>query len=284
MKAKYQHISNSSGASFQIEKYDNNRPCIHEGLHFHHDYEIVFIRNGKGKIIVEDKQMNYDDGVLIFLGPCLPHFSFSNKTYEDNYEIVIHFDEKFVQQRIKPFPEFSTLIPFIYTSKQVLIFSTEVKNKQQSLFENIIHLNPMEQLVTIFNLLCQLSTSTKHQSLIAQSIGDRYAQNKQVKEIFDFINKNYSNSVSTKDIAQHVGLTTNSFCKVFKKISNKSFIKYLNEYRIHRAAKLIEETDDNISEIAYTCGFENLSYFSKVFFQMKHYTPLEYRKNYRDKD
>lgn len=281
MKVKYQHITNQGNTSFSIEKFDNNRICSHKGLHFHHSYEIVFIKNGKGKIIVDNKSHEYENGALIFLGPCLPHFSFSNNTFDDNYEVVIHFDREFVEKRIKRIPEFSTLIPFIQKSEQVILYNPDFKEKQTAIFEAIVKLSPIEQLASIFNLLCKFSIASNYQYLLAKPLPNFYSNNKQSKVIFDFINENYSNRISTKDVAQHVNMTTNSFCKVFKKLTNKPFVTYLNEYRIHRAVELIENKEDNISEIAFQCGFENLSYFSKIFSQVKNISPRKYKKNYQ---
>ncbi|NMH89357.1 AraC family transcriptional regulator [Flavivirga algicola] len=281
MKVLYKHIPYSFENSFQVEKFDQNAPCVHHGLHYHDSYEIVFIKNGHGKIIIEGNEVNYKDGALVFLGPCIPHFSFSNNMFKDNYEIVIHFGGEFVEQRLKLFPELRDLLPLIQKSKQFLIFDPELKKKLTPRFEKITDLNGIEQLISIFSLLYELSKSTPLKKLIKEDVSNHYAQNKQVKKIFKFINENYQHKVSTKDIATHVGLTTNSFCRMFKVLTQKSFISYLNEYRIHLAMKLLEETDDNISEIVYQCGFENLSYFSKIFLQLKGCRPIEYRKNYR---
>lgn len=281
MKAIYKHIPYSFENSFQIEKFNKNNLCAHNGLHFHNSYEIVFIKNGNGKIVIEGNEVSYNDGVLVFLGPCIPHFSFSNNTFEDNYEIVIHLEDEFVEQRLKLFKEFRELLPFIHASKQFLVFSPKLKSKLAPKFEQIANDPPMVQLISIFNLLYELSKSTPQKKIIKEQVSERYAKSKQVNKIFKFINENYHHKISTKDIAMYVGLTTNSFCRMFKTLTQKSFIGYLNEYRINRALKLLEETDDNISEIVYQCGFENLSYFSRTFSQLKGQKPIEYRKNYR---
>lgn len=68
---------------------------------------------------------------------------------------------------------------------------------------------------------------------------------------------------------------------MFKKLTGDSFIAYLKDYRIQRAAILLEDTDDNTSKIMQECGFENPSYFAKVFVQIKNLQPVEYRKNFR---
>lgn len=281
LKASYQHIHYPFGKSFHIERFDTDNPCRHDGLHLHHSYEIVFIKNGKGKIIVEGKEIMYHDGVLLFLGPSIPHYSFSNRLQEDNFEIVIHFNENFVDERIRLFPEFSGMFKLIKKSKQFLIFDEAAKQCQTPLFEEICKLDEAAQVIAIFDLILKLSRSQIDRSLIKESLGERYAQNKQVEKIFDFINENYQNQISTKDVAQYIGLTTNSFCRMFKKLTERSFIAYLKEYRIHRAVKLLEETGDNISTIMYQCGFENPSYFSKVFADLKKKKPIEYREHFR---
>ncbi|WP_152537396.1 AraC family transcriptional regulator [Aquimarina pacifica] len=283
MKPSFRPVSYSFQSAFQIEKFDKKIPCTHDGLHFHNSYEIVFVKNGSGKINIEGIEFNYNNGTLIFMGPCIPHFGFSNTMFENNYEIVIHFDNVFVEQRLKLFPEFTYLLRLLHLSKRFLVFDTETKNKVAPMFENILGLTQGKQLLSIFGLLDELSLSTSKKVLIKEGVSDRYAQNKQVTKIFEFINKNYSLQVSTQDVAKHIGMTTNSFCRMFKTLTHKPFVEYLNEYRIHRGTKLLQETDDSISEIAYQCGFENHSYFSLQFCRVTGKTPINYRKEYRER-
>ncbi len=279
MNGDYQHIANQRDASFAIERFDQHRTCVHEGLHFHHSYEIVFIKNGAGKIVVDNTCRAYENGALIFLGPCLPHLGFSNDEFEDNFEMVIHFDDVFIENRLKQIPEFHALLPFIHRSKEVILFSPAFKEEQAALFEDLDTLSPLEQLASVFKILCTLAGSTDYECLLDKPLSDHSSYNQQIAAIFEFINENYSGSMSTKDAAQHLGLTTNSFCKLFKKVTHKPFITYLNEFRIHRATNLIEYTNDSISEIAFKCGFENLSYFSKVFFRVMNISPMNYKKS-----
>lgn len=279
MKAQYKHVTNQKDASYSIEKFDLNNPCIHDGLHFHNSYEIVFIKKGKGKIIVDNSNSEYENGSLIFLGPCLPHFSFSNNLQEDNFEVVIHFDESFIEKRLKQIPEFHVLIPLINNSKKVLIYNTRFKEELSNVFEGLIDQSSFEQLASIFSILCKLASNSDYQTLLENPLGSKPGHTQQMQKIFNFINNHYSDPISTKDIASHLSLTTNSFCKLFKKLTNKSFISYLKEYRILKAVNLLETTDDNISEVAYKCGFENLSYFSKVFFRVKKISPINYKKS-----
>ncbi len=281
MKAAYQHIDLQFESSFRLERFDQANPCKHNGLHLHHGYEIVYVKSGKGTIKVEDKEVHYDDGTLVLIGPSIPHFGFSNTTYPDNFEVVIHFDDEFVQNRIGAFPEFSSIHKLIESSKRILVFDCQTKKEVTPLFDRITKLNPTEQLISIFELLSKLSKVKTHQSLLGKDLGEHFAQSKQIKKVFDFINENFHSQISTRDIAAQVSLTTNSFCRMFKNLTGKSFITYLNDYRIHRATLLLEVTDASISQIMRECGFENPSYFARVFFQAKKLQPTEYRNNIR---
>ncbi len=195
--------------------------------------------------------------------------------------MVIHLDDTFVKNRISMFPEFSGILKLFESSKKVLVFDNQTKKNQAALFKRITRLDAAEQLIAIFNLLAGLSKENTPQSLLGKNLGEHYAQNKQIKKVFDYINDNFHNRISTQDIASEIGLTTNSFCRMFKKLTGESFIGYLKDYRIHRAAILLEDTDDNTSKIMQECGFENPSYFAKVFVQIKNLQPVEYRKNFR---
>ncbi len=281
MAAQYQHIAYPFGKTFRIEKFDKDRLCSHHGLHFHDSYEIVYIKNGSGKVIVEDRALEYRDGVLALLGPCIPHLSFSNNQRPDNFEIVIHFDDHFVQEKIRLFPEFASLLPLLYKAKQLLVFSPEMHEQQSVVFEQVHALSPPEQLIALFKLLHSLSRAPLPTGLIKETVSQRYARNKEVRKIFDFINVNYHRPISTQDLASHIGLTTNSFCRMFKRLTGKPLITYLNEFRIHQATKLLEETDDTVSEIMYQCGFDNPSYFARRFTAIRGLSPASYRKKYR---
>ena len=66
--------------------------------------------------------------------------------------------------------------------------------------------------------------------------------------------------------------------KFFKETMGCGFIQYLNDYRLTLAAKLLQTTDDSILHISEQTGFENLSYFNRLFKRKYHRTPTTYRE------
>lgn len=101
---------------------------------------------------------------------------------------------------------------------------------------------------------------------------------KRLKLVLDFIKNNYNRKIQIKEPASLVHLSEGHFCCFFKQMTGKTFIEFVNYYRINKAAELIKNSDKKILEIAIDVGFDNLSYFINMF---KHYmkqTPLEYRR------
>jgi AraC-like DNA-binding protein len=89
---------------------------------------------------------------------------------------------------------------------------------------------------------------------------------------------NYHKSITLHDMAFVANLSTSAFCRYFKRITNKTFIQFLNEIRIGQACKILQEKENySISQICYECGFNNVSYFINCFKKNTGMTPLEYR-------
>lgn len=93
-----------------------------------------------------------------------------------------------------------------------------------------------------------------------------------------YIAKNYQRRISTEELAGICFFSIEYFCRFFKRMTGRTPLEYVNEYRIEKAAVLITETDEPIGDIAAKVGFEDLNYFSRVFKRIKKLSPSEYRK------
>ena len=85
--------------------------------------------------------------------------------------------------------------------------------------------------------------------------------------------------ITIEDIANEVGLSQSHFMKYFKQYTGQSFVNYLNDYRLSRAGGFLRTTGDTVTEIAGRCGFDNLSYFNRLFRRKYGMTPKEYRES-----
>ena len=87
------------------------------------------------------------------------------------------------------------------------------------------------------------------------------------------------NKITIADISGEIGLSESHFMKYFKKTMGTSFIDYLNDYRLTKASRLLVTSENSVLEIAIETGFENLSYFIRLFKKKYSMTPNQYRKS-----
>ena len=99
--------------------------------------------------------------------------------------------------------------------------------------------------------------------------------NHHVKSACDYISKNYTKDISVKSIAAHLHITENHLIKLFKKKLNQTPNQYILELRLIYARYLILHSDESIQQIAYSCGFNTPSYFTKRFSQRYGMLPNE---------
>ena len=100
-----------------------------------------------------------------------------------------------------------------------------------------------------------------------------------MKQILKYLENNYMNKITIEEIAAEVHLSQSHFMKYFKNIMGTSFIEYLNEYRLTMAQRLLVSSDSSVLDIAAEVGFDNLSYFNRIFKKRFGQTPSACRKH-----
>ena len=108
-----------------------------------------------------------------------------------------------------------------------------------------------------------------------------YRKNAQIKKVLTKIKNEYSTQLTLEDLAKEAQLNPQYFCKAFKNVTGKTPIDYLNYYRIESAAEELSASYKSVTDIALSCGFNDLSYFNRLFKRQKNMTPTAYRKKSR---
>ena len=101
--------------------------------------------------------------------------------------------------------------------------------------------------------------------------------NEIIKRAIRYISGNYSQNLTLEDLAEHVNLNPSYFSSLFKQSTGSSFREYLNMVRIEESKRLLANTDYSIIDISLAVGFEDQSYFSKVFKKYTGLTPKQFR-------
>ena len=86
-----------------------------------------------------------------------------------------------------------------------------------------------------------------------------------MKTIFKYVEDHYAGHITIEDMAELTCYSKSHFMKFFKQNIGTGFIDYLNDYRLTMADRLLKTSDSPVLEIAAQCGFDNLSYFNRIF-------------------
>jgi len=103
-----------------------------------------------------------------------------------------------------------------------------------------------------------------------------------LKKVLWRIRTDCDKQLSLNDLAQEAGLAPRYFCRIFRELTGRTPMDYLNYYRIERASELLCSTDDTIINIAFSCGFHDAAYFSRIFRRYKQMSPREYRQTHQE--
>ena len=102
--------------------------------------------------------------------------------------------------------------------------------------------------------------------------------NKAFYKIIKYLNENFCESLSISTISKMFGYSETYLCQKFKECTGLTIINYLNVLRLEKAQRLLKTTDKSINEIAFSCGFNDLTYFSHCFKNKLNISPSDFRK------
>lgn len=281
MKLELEPIS-FENKSFSYNIYDNsnhNPAEKHQKWHYHPEIELVYVNNGSGKRQVGLNLSNYNDGLLILVGSNLPHTGFTDYFDDERKEVVIQFKEKFLGDSLKEVFEFKNIFNLLKTSKKGIAFEGDIKKKIGLAMLGLQYETSFQKVITLITILNDLSKSKNYEILNISNYNiNGINENERIRKAFNFIKDNYKKEVSLENVAKEVHMTVPSFCRYFKSQTNKTFIQFLIEYRINNALKLLIQSDKDIKNICYECGFNNYSHFNRSFKKINLISPSDYRK------
>ena len=100
-----------------------------------------------------------------------------------------------------------------------------------------------------------------------------------LKGLIAYVKQHYREPISVADAAAVAGYSPSHFMRMFRQVTGRTFVDYLTDYRLSAAVYYLKETDEDIGTVAANCGFENISYFIRLFRRRYGTSPGRYRKN-----
>ena len=253
-------------------------------LHYHEEYELNLILNAKGaKRVVGGHIEVIDEVELVLVGPNLYHAWFTHQCLNGEItEVTIQFhkdlfDEKFLKRN-----QLSFIKNMLERSQRGILFSQDAILALKDRLLALDKKTGFDSVLELLSILHDLSISRNMRTLSDLSFTNEKLNynSRRIEKVFEYMNDNYNKQVTLAEVSRIANMPEASFSRFIKKRTGKTFIDSLNEIRLGHASRMLIDTTNTIAEIAYKCGFNNISNFNRIFKRKKFCIPKEFRETY----
>lgn len=254
-------------------------------IHSHKNYELNYITSGSGRRIVGDNISGFEKGDLVLMGPDLPHCweVLDTEGDEKPASIVTHFSENITESDFFRMPELEKVVVLLKQANRGIRFKTDNDTTIREILTDMSTSKGLEYyigLLKIFNLLIKIEETVRLSNPINRS--SVFSKNiEKVNKVYEYVFQNIHEGIRLDEAAAVLNMAPSSFCRFFKKKTGNTFMEYVKNVRVGIAAKLLAETDKQITQICFESGYNNLANFNHYFKANIGKTPSEYRKNFQ---
>lgn len=274
--------SNKEFVRFQVDADKH----FYEKLHQHPQWQLTWIKEGRGQLMVGDYLGRFESGDLYLFSANMPHVFRSDSEYFDpesekySLGLTLFFDFEALGKSFMEVEEFSGLHQWLLQTKGCYAIKGKAQAEIVDRLSDFGEKEGLEKFLTALQILRNLQ-SRKSLILLNKIISQKdytETEGKRMGQVMSFILSQSQNPVTLQEVADVANLSKEAFCRFFKERTGKTFTEFLMQVRIHQACQLLQETDLSISQIAFQCGFQNLSYFNRAFKKIQGETPKTYRE------
>ena len=258
-------------------------------LHSHREYELNFIENGKGvrRVVGDSVEEIGPYELTLVAGNELEHAWEQGSCVEgDVREITIQFSPDIFPPDLLNKSQFSSISKMLSKASHGLNFSVRTIMRVYSYLDALSSVTePFNQYLNFLKILYELSQDEEARILASSSFARaaRDKESRRVMKVKQYVNDHYSEDLRLESLASLAGMTPPAFSRFFKMRTGRTLSDYIIDIRLGNAARLLVDTTQNVSEICYSCGFNNLSNFNRIFKAKRGYTPRDFRALFKKK-
>ncbi len=251
--------------------------------HSHPEYELHLVVATRGKAFVGDYIGEFSPGSLFLTGPHLPHNWITDEVTDPKpveiRDMLVQFSQESVDQLAVAFPEFREMDAMFEMSKSGIEFTGFNPTFAKGHLERIRSTRGAERIVAFLRFLVRVNEHAEKRALSVAGMIQPEGNSKQARiaEVVDYISQHYSEDISIDMAANMAGMSPAAFSRNFQRFTGNKFVEFVNRIRISQACSMLYSTDDQVSAICFSVGFQNLANFNRQFLKMKDMTPSEYR-------
>lgn len=272
----------SASIDFDGTEYD----YFYNPLHYHPELELTLIVKSFGQRKVGDNIENFREGDLVLVGGNLPHvwkndyIFFDEKAHKKAQAICVKFLPDFAGKEFLNRPEMLAIKTLLEEKAPLGVkLAGTLREKVKDIMLKLPDMDESERFIQLLQILNLIAKSNEYNLLASLGYRNESVKNThRINIVLDYIVQHYQEDLNLDKIAGLINMNKNAFCRFFKKGTRKSLFQVINEVRIGKAKQLLTETDMNVLQICFACGFNNISNFNKAFKKSMNVSPLIYRK------
>ncbi len=256
-------------------------PTQQVGLHFQDTWELSAVFTGAGERLIGEVREKFEAGDVVLVPPGITHCWYFNPVVTNASGHIVNaslmITKEMLRRLVETFPALKRNYDALLSQTQACKFDGEMSKRIIGIMQDLRQLDDIDRIPRIISLLSLLGENLCCSICISGKQEDN--TKRKLKQIEIYVACNYARHIGIDDLARHLGMNKSAFCAFFKRHMGRTFVTYLNEYRLSQAEYLIRtKPEESISQIAYACGFQTISHFNHLFRAAFGTSPLSMRK------
>ncbi len=255
--------------------------------HYNTEYELVYFLEGNGTQFLGDDIRPFKAPCMVFMAPLVPH-QWRDATHALPKPNLSHrplgfgvlFKENFLGDCFFAAPEMLAVRHLFNRARRGLEVSGRTREVIGDRMRELVEAQGLGRLVILLEIINRLVTSKNLRPIASAGykVGANPDRSQRLAKAHDYILSHLGDEIRRDDVAAHVGLSGAGFSRFFHRTTCKRFVDFVNAVRVAEACRQLTESDQTITEIAFGCGFTNLSNLNRRFRMLKGVSPREYRQ------
>ncbi|MBQ7796954.1 MAG: helix-turn-helix transcriptional regulator [Lachnospiraceae bacterium] len=267
-------------------------PQYNMPFHWHTEWELIRVKEDLLILHIDEEEIEAEEGDILMIRDSMFH---GGALTEGTYECLVFdfyglfHDIASVKEYVRPFYRLNLLPQVHYKCSEypeICKIAAEIMDANYNYFEKMNNdtgfmEDGWRELATVGGL-SRLFGLILHHGLCKENKMESVRSThriSRIKNVLEYVEKHYQTPVTLGELAEVAGMNPQYFCRAFKEITMQSPMDYVIFYRLEQAVKLLSATDLSVMEVAMECGFNDCSYFIRVFKKQKGMTPNQYRKS-----
>ncbi len=255
-------------------------------IHNHEVFELNFVEHAPGvrRIVGDSNEVIGEYDMVLITSPDLEHVWEQNTCTSDNIrEVTVQFYFDLSEDGFLSHNPFVSMRKMMMEARKGLSFPLDAIMHVYHLVDTLSTIKDGFYAVTQFmTILYELSKCDGSRALATSSYAKVEAESdsRRILKVKNYISKNYMDEIRLATMADIAGMSPSAFSRFFKLHTGRNLSEYIIDLRLGYASRMLVDTTKSIAEISFSCGFNNLSNFNRIFKKKKNCSPSEFRENY----